>query len=292
MCNNGYITCAITDEFPEGKKPCPKCSGGYTTNQTPYKVYIRKLDTSGLSGDNDHLKYDDVKYYTPDVDILDYSKDEWKSYLEEAERAIYVKQKVVTGNVESADSKKIDLDDYFAFLMRVAEMFYDRLRATIQFEENYTVANPIDVNVSKPFSFAILTEGEAFEALNFILTSNAPAIIKGTRVDAFIEKFVSQSSPVKKAYDVLKLVDLLLLKNDNEIALLKSNGIVPASDWVIHTYSYPVLMQMYERDKTLFEQDADIIADQLEKELEQYEVQESDLKTKLQAQFSQPAPAA
>ena len=112
-------------------------------------------------------------------------------------------------------------------------------------------------------------------------------MIKGEQIDSFILKFISQSSPVKKAYDVLKLVDLLLLKNDNQIGTLKSNGIVTTDQWSIHTFAYPVLMQMYSSDETIFDNDAAIIAEQLKTKLLDFKpATVIDLKTSLQNAFS------
>lgn len=288
LCHNGLVDCEVSEIFPEGKCPCKVCRGtGYTSVQSPYKTYVKRYDPTGLTEDNKALlEADDVKFYTPDVGILNYSKEEWKDYLEMAEMAIYVQQKVQTGNVESAKSKEVDLTELYAFLMRIAKTFYDRLRFVIQQFENYTVSNPAQVTVNIPFSFAILSEQEAFDALNTILSSNAPSIIKGNQVETFILKFVSQSSPIAKAYNVLKLVDVLLLKNDNEISTLKANNIVTAEQWSIHTFSYPVLMQMYEGNRDLFDQEAERIAEQLNLQLQQYKPPASALASALQNRFA------
>lgn len=291
-CYDGWVECAISDKYPEGKMPCSQCHGtGYAAVQSPYKTYVKKQNAVGPEQDNrTTLEAPSVQFYTPDTGILDYSKNEWRDYLEMAEMAIFIQQKVDTGNVESAKKAELNLNEFYAFLRRIAQSFYNGLRFVIQCEENYSVKSPAQVTVNIPFSFAILSEDEAFDALNKILTSPAPAIIKGNQVEAFILKFVSQSSPVKKAYNVLKLVDLLLLKNDNEINLLKSNNIITAEQWSIHTFAYPVLMNMYQEDENLFEQDADVIAEQLKTELVNYNPkapQVVDLKTQLQNRFAQ-----
>lgn len=288
-CQNGVVTCDVTEDFPLGLKPCSRCNGtGYTSSQTPYKIYAKKYDPAGLTDDNKSiLNAPSVEYYTPDVGILTYSKQEWRDYLEMAEMAIYVQQKVQTGNVESAKSKEIDLDELYAFLLRVSKTFYDRLRFVIQCFEGYTVKSPANVTVNIPFSFAILSEYDAFDALQKILTSNAPDMIKGEQIDSFILKFVSQSSPVKKAYEVLKLVDLLTLKNDSQIGALKSNGIVTPEQWLAHTFAYPILMQMYANDENIFEQKAAVVAEKLKKELSAFQpVDVTGLKTALQKKFN------
>jgi hypothetical protein len=137
-CNLGFIDCEESTDYPDGKKKCLKCGGsGYTSNQTPYKVYVKQFDPQGMEGDNKYLEVDDVKYYTPDVSILDYSKNEWKQYLEMAETAVYIQQRVQTGNVEAAKSKEIDREDLYAFLFRVGQEYFSKLRFALQSFENY-----------------------------------------------------------------------------------------------------------------------------------------------------------
>lgn len=286
-CNNGYIECDVSTDFPEGIKPCAKCRGtGKISIQSPYKIYVKELKTGGIDPDNSHLDYDDVKFYTPDVSILTYSKDEWKNYLELAETAIFIQQKVKTGNVQSEGSKLVDLDELHAFLINIARAYFNGFRFVLQCYENYYNSNPVKVSVNVPYSFAILTEEEAFQTLNTILVSNAPDLIKGNEVDNFISKFISEGSPIKIAYQVLKAVDILLLKNSNEISILKSNNIVTPGMWAIHTFSFQVLMQMYSEDQKLFQNEISKIKDLLLESLKQYMPVEMDLKTKAINEFS------
>ena len=285
-CQDGRKVCPISDKYPDGECPCDVCGGtGWTTVQSPYKVYKRRLNPAGMSEeDKAALSVPPVEFYSPDVGILTYSKDEWKSYLEKAERAVYINQDRTTGNVQSADSKEMDLEQFFSFLLLVAKSHYNILRFIIQQIENYSNNKPVNVVVETPTSFAILTEAEAFQMLNTYLTSAAPDIIKGLKIENFLTKFINNSSPVAKAYEVLKRVDILLLKSDNQIATLKSNNIVTAEQWAVHTFCYPLLMQMYEEDKELFLLDVPAIADKLKEGLTIYKpVQQSPLKTAAQA---------
>lgn len=288
LCKDGYVDCDVSVLHPDGSMPCPNCHGsGYHAVQTPYKIYVKKQNNNGPEQDvKTMMETPSVEFYQPPTDTLKYSKQEWQDYLTKAEMSVFIDQKIETGNVESAKKVELDMNEFYGFLSRIAKVFYNDLRFVIQCFENYTVPNPPKVSVIIPFSFAILTEDEAFEALNKILTSNAPDVIKGNRVESFILKFVSASSPVKKAYNVLKQVDLLLLKNDSQISTLKSNNIVTGEQWSIHTFSYPLLMQMYSKDENLFEQDIATVAKQLNTELALYKPEEEpSLTTALQNKF-------
>lgn len=263
-CQDGFINCETPEDlaaFGE-KKRCKNCRNGWTTNQTPYKVYQKHYDPQ-MTDDAKYLEVDDVKYYTPDVSILDYSKNEWKNYLDMAETAVYIQQRVATGGVESAKSKEIDRDDMYSFLYRVGKCYFQRLRFVLQAKENYLVSNPTQVSVETPYSYAILSEGEAFDALKDILASTVPIMLKASQVESFINKFVSMSSPIRKFLDVLKVVDPLLYYTNQEIVAFKSGTIVTVPQYSTHVFAYPTLQNMYADDPNIFLQDTKVIAAKL-----------------------------
>lgn len=276
-CQVGWVSCETEEDrtkFGE-RKPCLRCGGtGYMVNQTPYKMYIKKFDSQAMEGEQKYLEIDDVKYYTPDVAILNYSKQEWKDYLEEAEKAVYVSQRIKTGNVEAAKSKEIDREDLYSFLARVGQVYFSRLRFGLQCFENYLVNSPVKVAVNPPYSFAILSEGEAFTELKDLLSSNVPVMLKASQVEGFINKFVSQSSPIRRFVDVLRLVDPLLYYTNGEIAGFKASNIVSAEQYSVHVFAYPVLQKMYFQDKNLFLSEIDSIVDKVNTELVQYKPKE------------------
>lgn len=285
-CNEGIVECVLPEDvklFGPNKK-CTRCGGsGFTTNQTPYKIYQKKYDPSAMEGDQKYLTVPDVQYYTPDTGILDYSKEEWKNYLELAETAVYISQRVKTGNVESAESKNIDRDDLYSFLYKVGQTYFNKLKFVVQALENYYIGSPTKVNVNIPYSYAILSEGEAFTALKDILSSNIPVMIKANQVQSFINKFVSQSSPIRKFLDVLMLVDPLLYYTTNEISSFKASNIVSEEQFANHVFSFPILQKMYQQDKNiLINNEAEKVAELVKTELEAYKPKPvEDLKTKL-----------
>lgn len=259
-CNAGKITCLITGEHPDGRKDCPTCKGrAFITVQSPYKVYKQRYDPND-SNANEHLKTDPVKFYAPEVGIITYSKDAWKNYLRQAEEAIFVQQKVETGNVESAESKELDLDELYSWLLNISKVFYNNLRMVLQALEDYISRSPMKVNVEQPYSFAILTEGEAFVALNRILTSSAPILIKAERVENFVNKFVSKDSPINRALEVLKQYDELLFYSDSQVSSFKSANVISQEMYKKHVLGYPVFLRLYMKDKNIvFESDEAII---------------------------------
>lgn len=270
-CNEGYIVSRIISAGDDGRTTCPRCKGSqFITAQSPYKVYQRKIET-GLT-DPDLMKAmmaaSPVEFHTPDTSILEYSKKEWKGYLAMGEEAIFVPQEIATGNVKSAESKKLDHEGKYSWLQNISKVFYDRLRMLMQAKENYSQSNPTKVTVEAPSSFAVLTETESFEALNFILTSQALVMIKAQQVENFINKFVSKSSPIIKALKILKQFDPLLFYSNSDVQTFKSNNAVSSESWSRHIYGYPVLMQLYEKDKKLFDKDASLIIKLLQEEID------------------------
>lgn len=271
-CSGGQVKCHKSQQFPQGLMPCPSCKGrAFVTVQSPYKVYNPRYDPND-SNENKHLNVDPVKFYSPDVAIINYSKDAWKEYLKQAEEAIFVMQKVQTGNVQSEESKRVDLEDMYAWLLGVSKVFYNNLRLVLQCLEDYMSRNPMNVSVERPYSFAILTEGEAFVALNAILMSNAPIFIKGERVDNFVTKFVSKDSPVIRALDILKQYDPLLFYSGSEVSTFKGSNVITQEMYTNHVLAYPVLLKLYMQDKTFLSQPDTAIMAALDKEIAAFSV--------------------
>lgn len=246
---------------------CTKCKGsGFVTVQSPYKTYSRAYNPND-DGDNKHLTIPPVEFFSPDVGIIDYSKDAWKDYLKMAEEAIFVTQKVYTGNVQSEESKRIDLDDLFAWLLTASRTFYNNLRMMLQCLEEYISPNPIKVSVEKPYSFAILTEEEAFIALNNLLESDAPVFVKANQVDNFVNKFISKSSPIVRALEILKKYDVLLFYATKDIQTFKGANTITGEMWTKHILAFPTLLRLYQQDATIFEQEDQAIMDTIDKEI-------------------------
>lgn len=266
-CQGGRVKCHKSTAFPDGFMPCPTCKGTmYVTVQSPYKVYTPRYDPNDTN-ENKHLQVDPVKFYAPDTGIINYSKDSWKDYLKLAEEAIFVMQKVYTGNVQSAESKGIDMEELYAWLNNIGKTFYNNVRAMLQAAEEYISANPVTVSVEIPYSYAILTEGEAFLALTNILQSAAPIFIKANQVENFVAKFVSKDSPVIRALEILKQYDPLLFYSTNEIQTFKASNTITAEMWTNHILGYPMLLKLYQEDKLLFDNSDEQIMKQLDKEI-------------------------
>lgn len=262
-----------------GTEVCKTCKGSkYVTIQSPYKVY-RKVHDS-FDTDNKVFSTPSVEFYSPDTGILNMVQKQWLGYLEQGEEAVFVQQKIKTGNVEAAKSKELDQEGLFAWLSNISKVLFNNLEMFLQYMENYVNASPIKVSVERPYSFAILTESEAFETMTILLTSNAPVLLKASQIDNFVNKFISESSPVKRALHILKKYDLLLYYSNDDILALKGNGAVSAKMVQQHTLAYPVLIQMYEMDQTLFDLEDDKIIVKLTSEVDKYDLTK-DLKTSL-----------
>jgi hypothetical protein len=263
---------------------CKTCRGAkFITPQSPFKVY-RKVHDS-FDADGKVFSTPAVDFHTPEVGILNYAAEQPDSYLEKAEEAVFVQQKVKTGNVEAAKSKQEDKEGMFAWLFNIAKVFYSNLELSLQYMENY-LGTGYTAAVEKPYSFAILTESEAFEALTVLLTSPAPIFLKASQIDNFVSKFISESSPVKRAVEILRQFDPLLYYSDDAIAQYKGMGGVDQKILLKHIYAYPVLMKLYSEDPELFDKkDANIIT-MIQSEVDTYET--TDLKTQIVKQLNQP----
>ncbi len=274
-------TCSGKGETPcsTGWETCKSCKGSkFVTIQSPYKVYRKVQDSFDVDGKV--FSTPSVEFYTPDVGIIDYNNKNWREYLSQAESAVFVQQKTDTGNVEAAKSKEIDREELYAWLANISKVLFNNLQMFLQYLENYVSASPIMVSIERPYSFAILSESEAFDALSTILQSNTPVPIKANQIDNFVNKFISEASPVKRAFSILKKYDLLLYFSNGEVAALKGQGSVSPKMVQQHTLAYPVLIQMYEQDQTLFDLEDEQIIEKLKTEVDKYDLT-ADLKTNL-----------
>jgi len=258
-------------ECSTGWEACKTCKGSkYVTIQSPYKVY-RKVHDS-FDQDNKVFSTPSVEYYSPDSAILGHANKMWQEDLEKAEEAVFVQQKTETGNTEAAKSKEIDREELYSWLSNISKVLYNNLQMFLQYLENYVNTNPIKVSVEQPYSFAILTESEAFLAMNAMLLSSAPVPIKANQIDNFVNKFISESSPVKRSLTILKKYDPLLYYSDDQLASFKGMGTVSTQNLIKHTYAYPVLIQLYEQDKKLFDKTDEAIIAKLDSEIKQYDL--------------------
>ncbi len=250
-CVRGEETCDPCDEFPDGTRPCRTCGGsGNISMQSPFKIYKRKLfpDVPEL---NANIK--PVEFFTPDIGILNYNAEAWKKSLQMAEDAIYIQQRVETGNVESAKSREKQLESMYAWLGRISSVIYDNIQDAI---DNFSaISNTGSVSVNKPLSFAIMNELEAFDYLNSIVATDAPVFIKTVHTENFLNKYISRTSPVIKIVDILKRVDLFVFYSIKDLQTLSDSGVINDTDWRTHSYAYPILMQLYTREPDLFDKD-------------------------------------
>ena len=259
-CHDGFVT--VGNE----KAYCEKCRGtGYTTVQSPYKVYKKQVDTGFTDPEvaTRILQADPVDFHTPDVGILNYSKDSWKEYLGMAEEAVFIQQRRISGDAESAKSKQIDKEGEYSWVQNISKALNTDMRKSIQCFEDFLNVSPVTVAIEQPISFAIVTETEAFEALEIMISSDSPVFVKAQQVDNFIHKFVSKSSPIIKALDVMKAIDPLLYYSNKDVQMFKSNNIVSPDAWSVHILAYPILMQLYREDASWFEKDVKIISEEL-----------------------------
>lgn len=258
-CVRGMENCEVTDSYPSGLKQCSKCSGtGHVSLQSTFKIYKRKLfpDNPEL---NANVK--PVEFFTPDSAILEYNARAWKETLQMGEDAIYIQQRVETGNVESAKSREKQLESMYSWLGRISNVIYGNIQHAIN---NYCAITGSGLaTVEKPMSFAIMSELEAFDYLNKIVITDAPIFIKTSHIENFLNKYISKTSAVIKIVDVLKRVDPFVFYTQSDLQALSDSGVINDTDWRIHAYAFPLLMQMYTRDPELLDMNYDVIERQL-----------------------------
>lgn len=254
-CVNGQEPCDPCDAHPEGIKTCTKCSGsGHYSLQSSFKIYKRKLfpDNPEL---NANIK--PVEFFTPDIGILNYNAEAWKGTLALGEDAIYIQKRIASGNTESADSKEKQMEAMYSWLGRISSVIYDNIQKAL---DNYAIITGSgEVTVNKPMSFAIINEADAFSYLNTIVSTDAPIFIKTTHIENFLNKYISKTSPIIKIVDILKRIDPFVFYTTKDLQTLSDSGVINDGDWKVHAYAFPILMQLYSRDPSIFDAPIDTI---------------------------------
>jgi hypothetical protein len=248
-CMQGQETCSPCEEYPDGLKPCSKCKGtGTLSLQSPFKIYKIKQYPEAPE---QNINRKPIEFFTPDIGILNYNAEAWKKTLQMGEDAIYIQQRVETGNVESAKSREKQLESMYAWLGRISKVIYGHIQNAL---DNYCALHGFgSVTVEVPVSFAIMNELEAFDYLNQIVSVDAPIFIKTSHVENFLNKYVSKSSPIIKIVEVLKRIDPFIFYTSKDLQSLSDSGIINDRDWRVHSYAYPMLMNLYTIDNTVIE---------------------------------------
>jgi hypothetical protein len=262
-CVQGLETCDPCEEHPEGTKTCHVCNGsGNASRQSQLRVYKRRISSNPDLNSNVPV----IEFYTPDTRILEYNSNAWKETLKLAEESIYIQQRVVTGNVESAKSREMQLESMYSWLDRIAETVYENINEAIQ---NFAILSGFGAcQVEKPISYAIMSETEAFQYLNTIVSTDAPTFIKTTHVENFLNKYVSKTSPVIKIVEVLKRIDPFVFYTQKDIQQMSDSGVINDRDWRVHNYAFPLLSMMTSRDSSILEKEVTEIENLLNAELE------------------------
>jgi len=266
VCHSGKVSCDPCDDFPDGQMECNKCSGtGSLSLQSIFNIYKRKLsaETPELN-----VNIDPVQFYTPDIGILKHTSENWKKTLEMAEDAIYIPKNLQTGNVQSAESREKQLEQMYSWIDRIANNYCDaeeRISNII-----LSILGKEQISIEKPMSYAIMSEIESFQYLNLIVNSLSPSFIKSTHIENFLKKYVSISNPIIRIVNILKKVDKFCFYTTDDLEKLSNNGIIKDIDWVIHTYAYPVISQMFMLNPEVLKQGDEAILIEVNKELSAY----------------------
>lgn len=270
-CSNGYVPCDCENENEcttcngTRERSCNTCKGsGYLSVQSLFKIYKRKIlpETSGISND-----YPSARFIMPDTAIFNYLKDTYKETLREAEKAIYVQQDDEGGQAISAEAREKKLQGMYSWLMRIGNVFYSNLEHAVSIYQQMQ-GDMNTVTIEKPISYAIIGEMEAFSILTSVLDSKSPSFLKAGHVKSFTDRYISKSNPIHKVLEVLQIVDPFIFYNNEDLTALSSYGL-DTEDAKIHTYAFPMLMQMLAMDNLLIDKDSFDIAKLLNEKIKQ-----------------------
>lgn len=266
-CMSGYTSCEVTDEYPEGIKPCNSCKGtGKQSHQSPYNVYTYKVDKNNPNETGNHPT---PTFVTPDVSILNYHADAYLKTLKKAEESVYVSQRSQTGNIESFKTKELNMSEMYSWLARISQPLYKNICESLQTRHEIEGVSE-KVTISEPVSYAIVSEIEAFEIMQLIVDSKSPMMLKTSQIEAFISKYTNTNDGFSKQIQVLKLVDVYAFYNKDDFNNLNDIGLIPEEFAKKHALAQPILQQMLSMDPELLNADVKYLAAKLNEELSKH----------------------
>lgn len=243
-----YEECEPCDEYPNGKIPCAKCKGtGNLGMQNVNKLYQQVYDpgTEALDQLSKDAHPARVRFYQPPSDTLEYSKNEWRDYENMFAERLFVKRKIETTKIQSADSKTKDDEAKYNFIRPISDDCLERKEEVLNIYEQYFETG-FTANIEKPVSFNILSEDDAFAELKLLLESDTLEVFKMKQFENYLTKYVSNSSAIYKIFRLLQHYDWLLFKSTTEVENLYRNNLITREQWHKHAFGLQAITMIYQ----------------------------------------------
>lgn len=202
-CRHGKIF--VMENEIEVQKMCETCDGtGTITPASPYGVLIRPIQTA--FGEKGKERVPMLSYISPDVSILKYSGEYWKSLLDESRRALNL---LFIEEAQSGVAKDIDRETLLSTLDVLGINIYENIvkNSLIIISKLRNISTQEEISINHPPSYKIKTEKEIYEEVTTNTEKGAPDILMQESTRQLLHKKFAGDKTLLRMCDLLFIID-------------------------------------------------------------------------------------
>lgn len=225
------------------KEDCKVCKGnGEIIVRSPYKVMLRKRQKSNTDPLDSGL--DSVKFYNPDIGILQHSAENWQTYLEMYKRCLYLIDRRQTASVESGSSIEKQYEPLYDFMHRIGLTLFANLEVILTALQKYIDPKAEKPNVTRPISYHLIEEGEAFNVLAEFLSGSTPLYLRRQYIKNFVAKYIGMSSPILKVIEAMEAIDPFFYYTLDEKIKIQATGAISNEQYILSIGGFGAMGQI------------------------------------------------
>lgn len=222
---------------------CETCKGsGEIVVRSPYKVMMRKRQKSNTDPIDNNVE--SVRFYNPDIGILTHSADNWQQYLDKYKRCLYLIDRRDTKGVESGSSIEQQYAPLYDFLHKIGLTLFGNLEVILTALQKYLDPEAEKPTVTRPISYHLIEEGEAFNVLATFLSGATPLYLRRQYIKNFVSKYIGMSSPILRVIEAMENIDPFFYYTLEEKTSIKMTGAMNQEQYVFTVGAFGVMGQV------------------------------------------------
>lgn len=252
---SGYVTDTSPNIFGITKQKCGTCHGlGEHVVNSPNKVILRPKRKNNIDPETDNRPA--VEFYSPPVEILDYSTSVWHGYLQMFKKSLCIFDK--DSSAKSGYQEELQLMPLLDFMQAVGLVLYNDLEKILVAIQGYIEPNEKEVHVTRPISYHLQSENEALKTISEILNADMTDIIRRQIIRNYVTKYVGKKSHVSKYLTILESVDPFFYYSEKQKIEILANLGMTNEQYRISVAAFGVLIKMSNEDLTENKTDIEI----------------------------------
>ena len=243
-CEGGHLYSTGDDGTKNNLGICRSCEGyGYKMKTGPFGAFVRP-HVSGINPSEDTPM---MRYITPDISVIQYSENAWKTLIEKAEQSLNINFIL---DAQSGIAKQVDREELYSFLTAISNNIYRSIayNALLYMEYYRNFNNPIVPQITPPTSFNTKTETQLQEEFNAYSTSQVAKSVVIESHKQLIDKKFGGDPYQLRITDILSIWDVLFLEQE-EVKMMKFQaGILTKEMYLKSFFAYYIIEQLVNKN--------------------------------------------